>query len=292
MYIFPCNQRQSGSQESTILTASSQEGVTYSFVIRQFNNRWAPSWHLAEWHQQNHWTSDRQHFRIATRHRKANNSVIQRQKGRNLDSARLRKAIHSSPGWFYKDPNYKWDGNAHSESVLSRAFGTHGLHLSGQRILVQPSLFKDWPFLKDGNLFLTSEWVCHEVNTIVGKNKPEKTGLKSASYCHYKKTGRHVEDGREQKILITPTTCKLPFYLQLSKGHIAQRTTVTCLFILSPYYLTPRGCGLSWLWASIAPFHLIHATHGEEHRWLSWSSGYQDLRPAPPTFLGKYRLRT
>lgn len=44
-----------------------------------------------------------------------------------------------------------------TESVLSRALVTHGLHLSGQRIVVQPSPFKDWPLLKDGNLFLTSE---------------------------------------------------------------------------------------------------------------------------------------
>lgn len=57
-------------------------------------------------------------------------------------------------------------------------------------MLVQPSPFKDWPVLKDGNLFLTSECVCHEMNKTEGKNKPGKTGLKVPSYCHYQKTGR------------------------------------------------------------------------------------------------------
>lgn len=105
MYIFPCNQRQSGGQESRILTASSQEGVTYSFVIRQFNNWWASSWHLAEWHQQSHWTSDRQHFnspwslgRIATGRRKASNCVIQRQKGTSILPDREEQPIHHQDG--------------------------------------------------------------------------------------------------------------------------------------------------------------------------------------------------
>lgn len=61
----------------------------------------------------------------------------------------------------------------------------------------------------------------------------------------------------QQKILTNPTACKLPFYLQLRNGHIALWATITCLFILSPDYLTPYGCDPSWLWASIAPFHLI-----------------------------------
>lgn len=196
MFISPCNQRQSGGQQSRILTPSSQEGLTYySFVIRQFNNQRAPSWHLAEWHQQSCWTSDSQHFnspwslgRIATGHSKSKNSVIRRQK-RTSTLPDWGEQTHSSPGWSYKDPNYKWGGNAHSQSVPGRAFTTHGLHLSGQRMLVQPSPFKDWPVLKDGNLFLTSDCVCHEMNKTEGKNKPGKTGLKVPSYCHYQKTG-------------------------------------------------------------------------------------------------------
>ena len=60
---------------------------------------------------------------------------------------------YSLPGWFYKDPNYKQGGSADSQSVFSgRAFMTHGLHLSGQRILVQI-----FPF-KDKNLFFFSDF--------------------------------------------------------------------------------------------------------------------------------------
>lgn len=52
---------------------------------------------------------------------------------------------------------------------------THGLHLSGQRILVQIFPFKD---KKIFFFFLTSQWVCYEMNEITGKNKSEGTGLK------------------------------------------------------------------------------------------------------------------
>lgn len=54
---------------------------------------------------------------------------------------------------------------------------THGLHLSGQRILVQIFPFKDKKNLFF--FFLTSRWVCYEMNEITGKeNKSEGTGLK------------------------------------------------------------------------------------------------------------------
>ena len=82
---------------------------------------------------------------------------------------------HSLPGWFYKDPNYKQGGSADSQSVFSgRAFMTHGLPLSGQRILVQIFPFKD----KKSFFFLTSQWVCYEMNEIIEKNKSERTCLK------------------------------------------------------------------------------------------------------------------
>lgn len=75
-------------------------------------------------------------------------------------------------------------------------------------MLVQSSPLKDRPVLRDRNLSLPSECVCHEMNKTVGKKKPEKTGLKVQVIVMTRKQRGHVEDGSATENT-TLTACKL-----------------------------------------------------------------------------------